>query len=84
MSVQRQNEDSDGSELLVQTHQCRDWSALNTWAQERSACFTDHFFKHPQKWDNFKNCPADSPYLTKVREHFNLSDNWLPDFDKIG
>ncbi|MCJ1390964.1 hypothetical protein MMC18_003825 [Xylographa bjoerkii] len=67
--------------INIQSHQCRDWNELETWARERTACYTDHHFEHPHKWDNYKNCPPDSTYLPKVREQFNLPSDWLPNFN---
>ena len=80
--VQKEDNSTSQTEYNIQSHQCRDWNKLDTWARERTACYTYHHFKHPHKWDNYKNCPSGSPYLPKVREHFGLPLDWVPTFNE--
>lgn len=70
-----------------QLRKCKDWSKLTKWAQENTACYRYGNFVEGDKKKNqierFKYCPKDSPYLPKVREYFNMSDEWFPTDEDI-
>ncbi|MCJ1312554.1 hypothetical protein MMC25_006228 [Agyrium rufum] len=65
-----------GDEFLVGNHQprqCRDWSKLSEWLQQRSACYKtvnitrggeDHGVEH--QLDRYTYCPEGSPYLSVI------------------
>ncbi|MCJ1462680.1 hypothetical protein MMC07_001283 [Pseudocyphellaria aurata] len=54
-----------------QRRQCRDWSQLEAWAQQNTACFR---YTYPHDSTNYleklKFCPEGSPYIAKVKDVF--------------
>ena len=57
---------------LGQFRQCKDWSRLEAWAEERTACYryinnTDPDF---DTLERYKFCPQDSPYQGWIHELF--------------
>ncbi|KAK4691232.1 hypothetical protein P7C71_g5720, partial [Lecanoromycetidae sp. Uapishka_2] len=66
-----------------QTRQCRDFGALQAWAQDRTACYKFTHYNDPtwSRTDRLQYCPHDSPYLPRIREHFGYADDWIPDLD---
>ncbi|KKY37956.1 hypothetical protein UCDDA912_g02043 [Diaporthe ampelina] len=62
-----------------QLRQCRDWGALERWAEERTSCY--HYISHEadfiNQFERFKYCPKDSPYWPALREHFGKPDGWF-------
>lgn len=72
---------------IGQVRKCKDWSKLESWAKEHTACYRYGNFVAEDKLDSqigrFKYCPADSPYLPKVREYFGKGDDWFPADEEI-
>lgn len=62
-----------------QLRQCRDWGALERWAEERTSCY--HYISHEadfiNQFERFKYCPKDSPYWPALRKHFGKPDDWF-------
>ena len=47
-----------------QFRQCRDWSQLESWSKEHTACYRfDHGAKHSDKLWHYSFCPPESPYF---------------------
>jgi len=62
--------DVSGRTGLDQERLCKDWSKLETWAKENTACFIEPTPENPVKgFDQYKNCPDGS----KPWEMFNLT-----------
>ena len=64
--------DPDPQDPFHQTRMCRDWSKLEAWAKENSACFrrldpTDPSYGTLEEW---KHCPEGSQYQDAVDEYF--------------
>jgi hypothetical protein len=61
-----------------QTRRCRDWSKLEAWALENSACYG--FINETQgvthEIDRFKYCPHGSPFAPGMRKYFGLPEDW--------
>lgn len=66
---------------IGQHRQCRDWTKLESWADEHTACYRylNASAGHLNQMERFKYCPIDSPYLSKVRQYFGFDDGWTPD-----
>lgn len=78
-----------------QVRQCRDWTQLESWAKNHSACFNYNEFErkeleedrvYPAAWSY---CSKDSQYLSTVQKFYGKSADWVPsdrgrpDIDKI-
>lgn len=63
---------------IGQHRQCKDWSKLESWAQEHSACYKYLNYStntaDDQKAARMVFCPAGSPYQIKVEEYLRLKD----------
>lgn len=62
---------------------CRDFNRLDEWAREHHSCFKYSYVSDTlpsTMLHQFRNCPDDSPYMMKMREHFGYSENWVPEF----
>ncbi|MCJ1312465.1 hypothetical protein MMC25_006139 [Agyrium rufum] len=66
----KKDQDSPGT----QYRQCRDWSELEAWARQHTACykFINETSSTLPLLDRYQFCPADSPYWGEVRK-------WYPD-----
>jgi hypothetical protein len=59
--------------------QCRDFSKLDEWAMEHSACYTFEKLEPPFFVDqSYANCPKDSPYYQGMVEALGLPEDWEP------
>jgi len=59
--------------------QCRDWSALERWAKERTACFQPgNAVPGDMLRSQMRFCPDNSPYMPAVRAYFGKGDDWYP------
>ena len=60
---------------LSQTRRCRDWSQLEDWANENSACFEGLEPSDPrhETIEEWRNCPERSPYRSVVDAYFSKS-----------
>lgn len=66
-----------------QFRQCRDWSRLEAWAQQNTACWR-YIHPHDPNFDSLerhKFCPEGSPYIAKVKEEFG--DLWSEEIWRI-
>ncbi|KAF4629021.1 hypothetical protein G7Y89_g9130 [Cudoniella acicularis] len=62
---------ADPLHTLGEPRKCRDWSALETWARERNACYqASHADPTDMLHSQLKYCASDSPYLPAVREYY--------------
>lgn len=61
-----------------QMRECRDFSALERWAKQRTACFG---YEHRNDgWkERMRYCPTDSPYLERIRKFYGYDKDWTPD-----
>jgi hypothetical protein len=70
-----------------QPRKCRDWSKLQAWADERTACYRNGNFviedQLESQVDRFKFCPPDSPYLAHIREYYGKDDAWFPTNEEL-
>lgn len=59
---------------MNQNRQCRDWSRLEQWAKERTACY--QYLNHTVKTelDRYKLCPPDSPYNEVIDEIYGVDE----------
>ena len=55
-----------------QYRHCRDWSELEAWAKEQTACwrYVNSTDPNTSQLERFKYCPEGSPYLEKARKIF--------------
>ncbi|KAI9743053.1 MAG: hypothetical protein M1818_003348 [Claussenomyces sp. TS43310] len=60
---------------MVQTRRCRDWTQLEDWAAENSACFQGREPGEPgyQTIEEWRHCPERSPYRSVVEDYFSES-----------
>ncbi|KAH8705818.1 hypothetical protein BGW36DRAFT_354212 [Talaromyces proteolyticus] len=58
--------------------QCRDWSKLDRWAKENTACYgyDNEAADDSGGIKHYKYCPRDSPYAPVMREYFGLPDDY--------
>lgn len=90
----------DATESTVKTgvgqiRKCRDWSKLNAWAKQHSACFKYNQFLHEELTYNkvyptaFQFCSKDNEYLSVVQKYFRKDSDWVapspdwPDIDQL-
>ncbi|KAF3388054.1 hypothetical protein DPV78_012031 [Talaromyces pinophilus] len=63
---------------LGQVRMCRDWTQLEKWADENSACWRhigDSFGEDVRELDRYRFCPEGSPYK-EMSETLWLKDDW--------
>ena len=55
-----------------QDRQCKDWSQLEDWAKEHTACwrYINDTDVNVNQLERFKFCPEGSPYAERVRQTF--------------
>ena len=51
---------------------CKDWSRLETWAVQHTACFSlqNSSLQDAGSIERFRFCPEGSPYIPQVEEAF--------------
>lgn len=61
-----------------QTRQCRDWSKLEQWAVDNTACYVhiNETTGVDNMLERFKYCPKGTPEAARVRKHFGFPDDW--------
>lgn len=70
---------------IGQWRQCKDFSKLEQWGREHSACFSyneliTHELKEERGYPHaLQFCPADSKWLPAVRKFYNQPDDWVPE-----
>jgi hypothetical protein len=61
------------------TRQCKDFSKLEEWAMEHTACYTFEPVEPPFFEDQrYANCPEDSPYYQAMKEAIGAGRDWKP------
>jgi len=78
--INDKNDPPTGEGQIVQ---CKDFAKLDEWAMEHHACY-----KYNEAGDarpaseilQWRNCPGDSKYASKMREYFGYDEDWVPDF----
>lgn len=63
----------DEGKQMSHTRRCRDFTQLEGWAVEKSACFEglepgEDGYRTLEEW---RHCPEDSPYRSVVEEYFS-------------
>lgn len=59
---------------IHQQRQCRDWSKLERWALDRTACYHHMNDTVVDTRDRYKLCPEGSPYNDKIAEIFGPNE----------
>jgi len=82
---------NDGTSLKAdgegQIRQCKDFSKLEEWAlaPERNSCFRRELVEdNLDYYQHFRQCPPDSPFFDKMRQHFGYDDDWQIDYNLTG
>jgi len=78
--------DADGNVPtgVGQYRQCKDWSKLEKWADENSACFSyNEVITHELNEENpyphaLRYCPAGNKWLPTIQKFYNKPDDWVP------
>jgi len=62
---------------IGQYRQCKDWSKLESWAQDNSACFRYFNYSANSMFDQrerFVFCPPESPYIPRVEKYLKYKE----------
>lgn len=64
-----------------QSRQCRDWEKVQEFVSDHDPCYQymNPGDKELSNLQRFKFCPADSPYLPKIRKYFGYDNDWVPE-----